>query len=105
MQLHLIELQEKKTALASACTTELVQLSFLSSTHEISEQVHVVFLDPVAEDLCSSVALGENQFDEPRCLLLGRRLGLEPTVLLVSCRKRLELNHVWQRLGETNRLS
>lgn len=58
--------------------------------------MHVVFLDPVAEDLGRSVALGEDELDEPRCLLLGRRLGLEATVLLVSCRKRLdELPDVW----------
>lgn len=95
MQLHLIGLQEKKTLeLASTATPELVQLSSFSSTHEISEQVHVIFLDPVAENLCSRIALGEDQLDEPRCLLLGRRLGLETTVLLVSCRKELELTDV-----------
>lgn len=64
--------------------------------------MHVVFLDPVAEDLGRGVALGEDELDEPRCLLLGRRLRLEATVLLVSCRKRLdELTDVWQSPGET----
>lgn len=52
--------------------------------------MHVVLLDPVAEDLCCSVALGEDELDEPRRLLLGRRLGLETTILLVSCGKRLD---------------
>lgn len=81
MQLHLIELRDNKTQLADDSTRELAQFS---RTHEIPEQVHVVFLDPVAEDLCGRVALGEDQLDEPRRLLLGRRLGLETTVLLVS---------------------
>lgn len=40
------------------------------STHEISEQVHIVFLDPVSKDLRCSVALGEDELDEPGCLLL-----------------------------------
>lgn len=64
--------------------------------------MHVVLLDPVAEDLCCSVALGEDELDEPRRLLLGRRLGLETTILLVSCGKRRdELTDAWQRPGET----
>lgn len=94
MQLHLIELQEMKTELADGSRKEPTEF-WSSHTHEIPEQVHVIFLDPVAEDLCGSVALGEHQLDEPRRLLLGRCLGLETAILLVSCRKRLELFHWW----------
>lgn len=71
MQLHLIVLQEKTIIRIRLCNSELVRFSSFSSTHEIPEQVHVVFLDPVAEDLCSGVTLGEDQLDEPRCLLLS----------------------------------
>lgn len=56
------------------------------STHEISEQVDIVFLNPVAEDLGGSVSFGEDELYEPGSLLLGRRLSLETAVLLVSCR-------------------
>lgn len=56
------------------------------STHEISEQVDIVFLNPVAEDLGGSVSLGEDELYEPGSLLLGRRLSLETAVFLVSCR-------------------
>ena len=55
-------------------------------THEISEQMHVVFLDPVAEDLGCGVSLGEDELDQPGRLLLGRRLSLQTAVLLCSCR-------------------
>lgn len=55
-------------------------------THEISEQVDVVFLDPVAEDLGRSVSLSEDELYEPGGLLLGRRLSLKAAVLLGSCR-------------------
>lgn len=101
MQLHSIELQEKKKELASTAGLDSCASRRVSGTHEVSKQVHVVLLDPVAEDLGGSVALGEDQLDEPRRLLLGRRLGLETTVLLVSCGRRLELTDVWRRLGPT----
>lgn len=41
------------------------------NTHKISEQVHIVFLDPVPKDFCCSVSLGEDELYEPGCLLLG----------------------------------
>lgn len=56
-------------------------------THQISKQVDVVFLDPVAEDLCCCVSFSEDELYEPGCLLLGRRLILKTAVLLSSCRK------------------
>lgn len=57
-------------------------------THEISEQVHVVFLDPVAKDLGRSVPLGENELYQLAVLQLGRRLGLQTAILIGSCMKK-----------------
>lgn len=40
-------------------------------THEISEQVDIVFLDPVSEDLSCSVSFGEHELYQLGSLLLG----------------------------------
>lgn len=61
-------------------------LSVGKPTHEISEQVDIVFLDPVAEDFSRSVSLGEDELYQPGGLLLGRRLSLETAELLCGCR-------------------
>ena len=61
-------------------------LSVGKPTHKISEQVDIIFLDPVAEDFGRSVSLGEDELDQPGSLLLGRRLSLEAAELLCGCR-------------------
>lgn len=73
MQLHLIELQEKIQLVHTSGNSAQSVIFFQAklSTHKISEQMHVIFLDPVAEDLCCSIALGEDQLDQSCSLLLG----------------------------------
>jgi hypothetical protein len=54
-------------------------------THEVSEQQHVVLLDPVAEELRGGVPLTEDQLQEPGRLLRAARQGLDAPIFLRRC--------------------